>query len=257
MMRTLATVVVIILLVHALALLGFAGWLWGSGRLNSDRIRRTVAVFQTTTAQELVAKQKDKDQAQQQAAAAAEAARQERLSGGTTPPQARVDATQREQQWSDLTAQRWAREREDLQRQLKLAQDRVGQERAALTAERQAFDQALAAEKNQRDERDFQKALDLYQQLSPRQVKAIYVTLLQQNGTPQVVEYLAALPPRKSAAILAEFKTPAEVVQAAGLMQMLRDRGAASLAAGSGGSGGSGTPAASGPTPAGAGGTTP
>ena len=229
MTRTVVSVLVLAVLVNVLAGLALVGWLWGSGRLNSERLRHAAAVFAPTIAQEHVQEQQQLTQAQQQEAAAREQTRKERIAQGSTPPQVRTENQAREEQLSDLAAGRFARERDDLQRQLKLIEQRLGQERVELTAERQAFDQLLAAEARQRDDRDFQKALELYQQLDPKQVKAIFANLLEQKRMPQVVEYLAAMPARKAAAILAEFKAD-EVAQATALMQALRERGAAALA---------------------------
>ena len=223
------SVLVLAVLVNVLAALVLVGWLWGSGRLSGERLRHAAAVFAPTIAQEHVRQDQQQGRARQQEAAAREQARQEHIAQGPTPPQIRTENQARDEQLSDLAAGRFARERDDLQRQLKLIEQRLGQERTALTAERQAFDQMVAAEARQRDDRDFQKALELYQQLSPKQVKAIFANLLQQNHMPQVVEYLAAMSPRKAAAILGEFKAD-EVVQATALMQALRERGATALA---------------------------
>jgi hypothetical protein len=48
---------------------------------------------------------------------------------------------------------------------------------------------------------------------------------MQQGETDQVVEYLAAMSSRKAGAVLAQFKAPNEVPQAALLLEKLRLRG--------------------------------
>ena len=91
--------------------------------------------------------------------------------------------------------------------------------------EREKFKDAVAKETQLKDDQDFQQTVQVYQQLKAKQVKQIFQQLLSQDMADHVVEYLAAMQVRKAAAVIREFKSPAEVVQAADLLQSLRERG--------------------------------
>ena len=91
--------------------------------------------------------------------------------------------------------------------------------------EGQSFEQAVSREAKLKEDKDFQQTVKMYQQLKAKQVKQIFQQLLAQGMTGQVVEYLAAMQIRKAAAVIREFKSPNEVVQAANLLQSLRERG--------------------------------
>jgi uncharacterized membrane protein YccC len=225
MMRTLRTVVVLAILVNVMAAAIFAGWLWSSGRLNIERVRKASAIFKPTLAQEKQQAEKEKERQQQEAAERAEGAWAVRATAGPFSPLEQLAQDQTARHVSQLQQERLTREHDDLSRQFKLVMDHLAQEREALDRDRKAFDDARQAEAKRRDEPDFQKALELYEQLKPQQVKGSFQALIQQNQERQVVEYLTAMQPRKAAAVLSEFKTPEEIAEATALIQKIRGRG--------------------------------
>ncbi|NJL32148.1 MAG: hypothetical protein HC898_11290 [Phycisphaerales bacterium] len=67
--------------------------------------------------------------------------------------------------------------------------------------------------------RTFKLALQMYEQVRPKQGKQMMQELIVKGQMDQVVEYMAAMQLRKAAAILKEFKTPPEVAMATELVQ--------------------------------------
>ena len=67
--------------------------------------------------------------------------------------------------------------------------------------------------------------VESYASLKPKLAKQAFLELIKQNKMDEVVEYLAAMQLRKSAAILNQFKADEEVPVAAQLLESLRLRG--------------------------------
>ncbi len=224
-MKTVWNITAVLLIANVLLLAGGALWLWQSGRLDKARVKQTIALFNTTLAEEQ-AKVKDA------AAAAAEAMRQKEeavrlmaVSQGPRSPEDRIMADDRDEELLHQRLQRLERERQDLLRQIDMAKNALAKERKELDGQRGAFEKKLEDEKRKRSDEDFQLAVQMYEQVRPRQGKEMMQQLIAEGKTDQVVEYLAAMQLRKAAAILKEFKSPAEVAQAAELVQHLRKRG--------------------------------
>ena len=162
------------------------------------------------------------EQSRQQAL---EIARLESVKDGPITLADRLVAEQQADELSVQRVQRLRRDIEDLRKQLRLAKQLLAKQHDELTAQRESFKQAVAREAKLKDDQDFQQTVKVYQQLKAKQVKQIFQQLLNQDRGDQVVEYLAAMQIRKAAAVIREFKSPAEVVQAADLLQSLRERG--------------------------------
>jgi alanyl-tRNA synthetase len=224
-MRTLRTAVLILLVLHLVGAIGFVGWLGATDRLNRQRVVRTAEVFKLTVAEEQRQGEQAKKLEAQTRAQAQEAARLESI--GSAKPAA-ADRLADEGQRNDVALQRlerMQREKEDLVRQLQAAKDLIARQQADLTAAREAFEQAKAAEVKQRQDRDFQQAVEMYEQLPAKQAKGMLQDLLKAKKGKEVVDYLAAMQLRKAATVLKEFKTPEEIAQATELVERLRERG--------------------------------
>lgn len=224
-MRNFWSAISLALLINALALLGLVGWLWQSGRLDRSRLTRIYRMLEVTTQQEqarIEQARREDEAAQKQAQEASRL-----LAVGNTPVtgEDRLAGDERNSQILAQRLDRLQRDRQDLLRQLELAKDQIAKQRAALEIRQKALDEQIAAELKQRDDRDFQQAVQVYEQLKPKQTKEIFQELLRQNKTQQVVDYLAAMQLRKAAGVLKEFKTREEVAQATDLVQRLRMRG--------------------------------
>ncbi len=224
-MKSLWTAVAVVLLVNFLALGGGAVWLYSSGRLNQDRVSRLAELFTHTIAEEEKAKQDEEEKKKKDEAEAREAARLQRVAEGPNELSAKIAEDQEKDEIAMQRYERLKRDIADLQRTNELARRLLADERSKLDAERKAFQMVLDAEKKKRNDEDFKQAVKMYEQLKAKQAKEMFLQLLATNKSDQVLDYLAAMQLRKAAAVLKEFKTPAEVAQATDIVQRLRQRG--------------------------------
>ena len=224
-MKTIWTIICILLLINALLLGAGVGWLHNSGRLNQERIDRirdmlTLTIEQEEKQAQLAVELEEKTRQQ-----AMDIARLESVSDG---PVTLADRLHMELQGDELAAQRVERMKRDiadLRRQLRLAQELLAKKHQAMESQQQAFDDAVQRQTNLQEDKDFQQTVRMYEQLKAKQTKQMFQELVGQGKARQVVDYLAAMQLRKAAAVLKEFKSPDEVVQATDLLQRLRERG--------------------------------
>lgn len=224
-MRSIWTVVSIILLLHALALAGFVGWLQITDRLNRERLAEAVDLFRPTIDEAEAARQEQAAQTQMKEEQAREAARMQAVGFGQGQLQQQIELDQQRDEIAMQRYERFTKDREALERYLKEARELLEKQRKELDAERQAFNQALEQERQKRADEDFQQTVKMYEQLQAKQTKAIFQQLLAQQRTGDVVDFLAAMQLRKAAAVIKEFKTDEEIAQAAHLLEALRKRG--------------------------------
>lgn len=223
-MRTLVKVVSILLLLHMAAAIGFIGWLYQSGRLNGERAGRVRDMFSQTIAQEeaarkLAAETELKVDEQNRRLAhelnrGDDKSTQEKLKGDAQSINVRQAELDRRE-----------KEIESLRVNAMLARQSLEKRKQEVDAAQKAFEEKLAAARKQQNDEGFLKAVALYEGLPAEQTKKLFLELIKQGGTNQVVEYLAAMKPRKATSVLEEFQTGAEVTQAAELTEKLRTRG--------------------------------
>lgn len=110
------------------------------------------------------------------------------------------------------------RELTDLQRQVDLAKQQMERDRVALEKGRTELATQQQLAKKLETDKGFQDSLQLYNTMSGKQVKSIFMTL--DDAT--VRQYLQAMQPRKAAGIIKEFKTPDEVARIQNVMEAMR-----------------------------------
>ena len=223
-MRTFFTATILVLIINVLALGALAGWLGASGRLNKDRLRDAVAVFNHTIEEEarLAA---EAEQAERDAQALAERAlRMEQVAGGPVTPESRMASIQVVDDKRRALLERQKGEAEALKRQLDAQQRLIEQKIAELDTKQQAFDQAIASKIEAMQQEDFKEAIAMLEGIPPKQAKQVIQRWLNDGDQTQVVDYLSAMEERKAAKVLKEFKQPNEVAQAATLIDQLRQR---------------------------------
>lgn len=224
-MKTIWTILCILLLINALLLGAGVAWLSNSGRLNQDRIDRIRDMLTLTIEQEEKQAQLAVELEEQTRQQAMEIARLESVSDG---PVTLADRLQTELQGDELAAQRVERMKRDiadLRRQLRLAQELLAKKHQELESQQLAFDDAVQRQTKLQEDKDFQQTVRMYEQLKAKQAKQMFQELVAQGKARQVIDYLAAMQLRKAAAVLKEFKSPDEVAQATDLLQRLRERG--------------------------------
>jgi hypothetical protein len=224
-LRALAMALLIVLALNLVAALTFVGWLRASGRLDAERWERAVAMFELTIAEERQQNEQASIVEQHAQQTAMELARLTAAQDGPVTLAARLVA---DQQADELAVQRVTRLREDiraLREQVDRARAELIRQREQLDAERAEFERHRQRENELRQDEDFQQAVQLYEQLRPRQTKQMFQVMLDEGRQVDVIDYLAAMQLRAAANVLKEFKDPGEVAQAAVLIQALRARG--------------------------------
>ena len=225
MMRSILTAVVVLLVLHVLAGAGLAAWLGVTGRLSRERVVAAAAMFGPTVEAERRREEEAQRLAQSVRDDAANAARLEAVADGPMTLGQRLAQRQEADALAVARAERVRREVADLRAQIAAAKDALAKQQAELDEARKA----LKIRENRQDElaRDegFQQTVAMYERLRARQVKGMFQTLIADGQESDVLDYLAAMQGRKSAAVLKEFKSPEEAAQAARLLQGLRERG--------------------------------
>ncbi len=223
-MRTFFKVVSILLLLHMAAAIGFIGWLYQSGRLDGDRVNRVRDIFSQTIAQEqAAAKLAAETEAKVEEQNRRLAHEQNRGDDKSTAEKLKGDAQAINVRQAELD--RREKEIESLRVNAMLARQSLEKRKQEVDAAQKAFEEKLAAALKRQEEDGFKKTVALYEGLPAEQTKKLFQELLKQGRMSQVVEYLAAMKPRKATSVLEEFQTGAEVTQAAELTEKLRTRG--------------------------------
>jgi flagellar motility protein MotE (MotC chaperone) len=223
--KTIGAVILTIILVHLLAAAGGVAWLGLTNRLSTDRLLKVKDVFALTREDEA---KKNEEQAkidEQQASLQKEKDRMVAVADGPTTV---TDRLQEDQMKRDIVlskVQRLQREMEDMNRNLEFAKAQLAKEKKQLDADRLAFEQAKKDMETQRLDADFERVVESYSNIKPKLAKEAFMELIKQGQMDEVVEYLAAMQLRKSAAILNQFKADNEVPVAAQLLEALRTRG--------------------------------
>ena len=224
-MKSLWNGIALFLLINLVAGVAFVAWLYQSGRLSSERIEKTVEVFKLTVEQE----QKQLEEAETLAAKAEqekdELSWKESVKAGPRSVQNRLDANQEARERQLQYELRREKDREALIDAMNNYKRGIEQLRNELEAQKNEFEQRLAAQAKRYKSENFGKAVRMYEQGKPKQVKSIFLDLIGRGQQNQVIEYLAAMQPRKAAAILKQFKNEAEIRTAASLIEGLRTRG--------------------------------
>lgn len=224
-MKNLWTAFVILLLLHALALGGFVGWLYAEGRLDQGRVDRVVEMFKLTLEQEAKQQAQEQKQLEETTAKALAAERIERIAHG---PMTMVDLVSAEQRVDDRTtaqSQRLEREVQDLRRLLSNAESLVAGQKKQLEAQKEALKDALEKTADQAEEENFQLAVQWFEQIEADQAKRVFQQMINQGRIDEAVDYLAAMDQRKSAGVIGEFNDQADIATATLLIDQLRQRG--------------------------------
>jgi len=223
-MKTVFVIVAVLAMVHVAAGLGFVGWLASTNRLNKDRLSAAKAVFAMTIDQE---QEKEAEEAAIAEAAKVEAERQARLSGvgGLASVGDRLAEDEKRNEVLLRQLERTRREIEALSDNLTLARQRMERQHADLLIAKQDLEQRIEQMEARLNDAGFKKAVALYETLPSKQVKQMFVELMDADQTDDVVAYLEAMEARKAAGVLKEFKDERDIDRAVDLTQRLRERG--------------------------------
>ena len=222
-MKTLGQAIAVIAVAHLIGALALLGYLAGTHRLSGARIAAVKNVFAMTVEQQRAAEEQATGKANE---AEDEAAKLARSSGlGPVSAAESLAAQQERDEMMLRQLERTRREIEDLQRNLQLTRQRMEREKKELQTARDEAATRFDAIQKQLDDEGFRTAVQLYEQLPAKQVKQMFMTMVESQETEQVVAFLEAMEPRKAAGVLREFKAVHEVPRAVELMERLRARG--------------------------------
>ncbi len=224
-MKTIAAVIVLLVIFHLLAATSGFVWLSASGRLDRSRLEAVTDVFRLTIAEQALLEAENEAAEKQATEMQRHLIRMEDVADG---PQSLEDRLARKLEGDDFALHRLAR----MQEESSAIQQRVDQDRAyvdaqlkRLTTEQKAFDQIKQQYSDQMQDEDFKRAVKTLEQLKGKQAKVMLQTLLDKGKMPLVVDYLSAMNLRKSAGILKEFRSDQESDQAMKILEALRLRG--------------------------------
>lgn len=227
-MKTAVRAIGLLCVLHVLALLGGVGWLAATQRLNQERLTEAVELFRPTIPEEK-AKEKEAEAEEVRQDAERHADRAERAAGAEEPaPRSAAAALADRQRGNEVTMRRIERARAEVERlrdQLEAGQREMEKQREALAEKRKAFEKRLKEVEKKKNEEGFKQAVRLYESLPSDQVKNMFMSMIEEGQTDQVVAYLEAMQTRTAGKVLEEFETPDELSRAVELTERLRQRG--------------------------------
>ncbi|MEM7577850.1 MAG: hypothetical protein AAF328_10275 [Planctomycetota bacterium] len=224
-MKTIASVIVVLVAIHLLGVAGGFVWLSATNRLDRERMKELVEVFRLPVDQQAALETEREANEAEALAIQQQLIRMEDVADG---PQSLEDRLARKLEGDDFAMHRLARMQEESTAiEQRLSQDRafVEGQLKQLDEERKAFEAEKERYATQMQDEDFRRAVQTLEQLKGRQAKQMLQVLLDRDQQELVVDYLAAMNLRKSAGILKEFKGPEEAVQAMDIVEALRQRG--------------------------------
>ena len=224
-MKTIGIILLALLLAHLVAVGIGVAWLGATDRLSKERLYQVKAIFVPTIKEEKARLEEEEKSTLAQKAVLDEKARMEEVADGPTTVNDRLEQDQTKRDLVLAKIQRLQREMNDMNRNLEFAKLQLSHDKKQLTEEREAFKKFKEDMENQRMDADFERVVNTYSKLKPKLAKQAFIDLIKQGSNDMVVEYLAAMPLRKSASILNQFKDDAEIPIAANLLEQLRQRG--------------------------------
>lgn len=219
-MKKLIKALTVVALLNLLAVLGGVGWIFASGRVDTQRMTDVVDLFDETTTQ-----------------------RDQRITEEELEAQAATDTQEAElpelamnsDELNDVRLQMTQIDRarlERMQREINDLQNTLRRERALLGSERADFEKQLEAFEDMRSRLaeiegsdQFGKSLAVLKESKPKDSKAMLSVLITEGKREQVVSYLSALSTGIRTEVIAEFIKGGEPELAAGLLESIRMRG--------------------------------
>lgn len=215
-MKKLGGAIILTLAINFLAAAGAVGYLFQTGKLDRAKILAIKELVLTPPPVDPATTQPSEQDAPTTKPVNSLEALLARASGRTAGEQ--VEFIQRSFDGQMALLDRRNRELTDLQRQVDLAKQQMERDRVALDKQRSDLttQQELAAKLA--TDKGFQDSLQLYNTMSGKQVKTIFMTLDDET----MRQYLQAMQPRAAARIIKEFKAPDEVARIQKVMEAMR-----------------------------------
>jgi hypothetical protein len=218
-MKSLLKLVLVLAIAHLLAVAGFVGWLFASGRVDSERIGRMREIFAKPVAVEA------KETVEAQAKADEQAADAEMMRKLRELPLAsadRVDNGSRSDERIELGLRAFEDKTRRLREELKKDGDTLEQQIKAFEKRQKDWEASIAADKQRETDEQFRKAVRLVESMPPKQARSWILELVNSGKTETAVAYLDAMTGAKASNLLKSFKGEEEVKVATELLERLR-----------------------------------
>ena len=211
-MKKLATFLSLLCIINILMLAGFAGFLLATGRLDRAKVQSISDLLRHQGSPENLRGRVDEILAPathtQPATSSAPAAGVVTAGGPDVPgsAQERIDYVRLVLERERLTLENERQFLRDQQKLLDQRQATLADAEAAFAQKKNEHQQKLVTTSSTSDNTGFQKSLSIFDELKPKQVKDLLVTMT----ATEVARYLSAMEPGRVAKIIAEFKTADE-----------------------------------------------
>jgi hypothetical protein len=208
--------------VNLLALSLFVVWLWGSQRLDQQRLVALRELFAPTIPEERAAA------AEEARAEEARRRRQAEQASDAKPALSSADsmrASGEMQEQASRISTRLSDEAALFLERLELREKELDRREAAFTARESAWEKSRRDEEYRRTDEQFAQAVGQLERLKPKQAKAMIVQLVTDGKRQEALAYLDAMNERAAAKILSEFNTDQERQLATELLEGLRTLG--------------------------------
>jgi FAD/FMN-containing dehydrogenase len=219
--KKLQTLILSIVIVNAVAIVGFSGWLLYTGRIDRERVQKVREIFKETVDQEKVRIEIETSQKE-------EANRASAVGAPGRPPRAASELVAMRLEATDVDRQRierMRREVQDLQRKLRRDQTVLDIQASSFQENRDAFNAMRERLAEIEGHEQFKKTVDLLNSLKSNETMSILVVLIAEKKQEQVVSYLNALEERSRTRVFAEFIKDGQQELASDLLESLRLRG--------------------------------
>ena len=211
-MKKLGTLIAMICIVNVLMLLGLGGFLWGTGRLNKPKAQTIADMLRQpgspeglrAKVYEIMAPPTTQGAQSRPTSGPASAAALTGLEPASA--QERIDYLQKTLEAERLRLQSEAQKLHEEQELLVAKQNQLDLERKTLADQKRAYEQMVAGATTQSDAAGFQKSMEIFEELKPKQVK----DLLMAMPADQIARYISAMEPDRAAKVIGEFKNTGE-----------------------------------------------
>lgn len=222
MMKGTLRVITVLALANLLAVAVFAGWLVASGRVDRERLARVRDIFRNTVAAE---------RAEDARLAAQEAAPETPPVDGKLRlelPMAgleEVAASSRIEDRAQLAARSLVEQQRRLAADLEAREAELAAREAQFVERQRAWEESIAAGAERQTNEQFRKTVRLLESAPPRQAREWVLELVQTDRVDLAVEFLDAMNPAKSSALLKAFRLEGDSKVATQLLDRLRTLG--------------------------------
>lgn len=218
-MKTMLKLVLVLSVANLLAVAGFVGWLFASGRVDGERLTRVRDIFRPTIAEENAA-EVEAD------AAAAEAERLAaddlRIRGLPLASGEEIAAEDRFRERATLALRALEEQHRRMQDDLSTRESAVTEREKDLAARQSDWEQSISDAKDRQTNAQFRKAVRLLEAAPPKQGREWILELITSGRADLAVAYLDAMNPAKSANLLKAFKAEGDAAVATDLLDRLR-----------------------------------